>query len=1224
MQSDCFFAIIIIYFYAHPAKWRQGDGSGKNEVCELYLKALEIQGFKSFPDKTVLTFGEDITVIVGPNGSGKSNISDAIRWVMGEQSTRTLRGGKMEDVIFGGTARRKQTGYAEVSLVLDNTAHIFDMDESEVMVTRRYYRSGESEYYINRRSVRLRDVNELFMDTGLGREGYSIIGQGRIDEILSVKSTDRREMFEEAAGISRFRHRKEEAERKLERTDENLLRINDKIDELELQVEPLREQSERAKRFLILRDELKGLEISVWLDTLERLRAGSIKLETDYKEAVRQKEAAERAVEERFGAAEALSAQMREKEVEADRLRFAIQGREATVRELESSIAVLKSSIQHNLENTARIQEELEQREGRQDSLSGQIAERSGRLAEIDGQLERARREREEKDAAAQEALRSAGTLARELEELRGKESVKTADAHQAKALLSALAAAAQEVLDRDEAVRQELSRLDRRQEEAGAESSAAEKTLREARDERDAVKNVISGYTLRLDGRKKKAEQARERHVRLKMDENALTARIRMLTEMEKLHEGYSKAVKLVMGEVQRGTLHHIHGPVAGLLHVPDQYTVAIETALGGAMQNLVVDREEDGKAVIQYLKRRDGGRATILPLSSIRPGELREAGSLSREPGFVGVADQLVQFDPQYRAVFSNLLGRVAVMEDLDAAIAAARRFGYRFRIVTLDGQVLNPGGSMTGGSASRSAGILSRANELERLNAQSAGLREQLEQAARSLEEAEREAKGAAYELETAQAQLREWEDAVLRAEAQVEHCRSVAASLEEQRENQRSELEQLQTRTGEIERDTQQARDRIRELEGEAAALKSEADGKARGQSDLQTRSLTLTQELSQLTAGLAALEAEREATARGLEELEGLRRDLAGDQDQSRALIGDYQEKNQTFAQEIGEKEGQLQNLARENQEQQRQIAGLNEEKLALEGERVKATREGQEKNRELLAMGGEVSRLEQKKMAAALDEKQLLDKLWETYELSHEAAKRQRVEIESVPKASRRIAELKKGISALGSVNVGAIEEFQRVNERYTYLTDQRDDVEKAKRELEEVIGQITGEMKTIFSQEFQSINESFGQTFQELFGGGRATLELEDPDDILNCGIEIKVQPPGKALKTITLLSGGEKAFVAIALYFSILKVRPTPFVVMDEIEAALDDNNVVRFARYMRGMSEKTQFIVITHRRGTMEEADVLYGVTMQEQGVSRMLTINLNDVEKELKLR
>ena len=1189
----------------------------------MYLKALEIQGFKSFPDKTVLSFGEDMTAIVGPNGSGKSNISDAIRWVMGEQSSKALRGGKMEDVIFGGTAVRRQQGFAEVSLVLDNTDHIFPMEESEVMVTRRYYRSGESEYYINRRSVRLKDVNELFMDTGLGREGYSIIGQGRIDEILSVKSADRREVFEEAAGISRFRHRKEEAERKLERTQENLVRITDKIDELELQVEPLRAQSEKARKFLVLRDELRGLEISLWLEQLEKIRAGAIKTLSDYENAVRQKEEAQGAVEALYAAAEEHAAQMRDKDVEAEGVRFQMMQREADANGLENAVAVLRANIQNNLENRDRIQRELEQQEGRADSIGAQIAERKERLGALVGELDALAAELSAKQGEAEEAVRSAGTLAGELEELRRKEAVENASASEAKALLSALAAAAQELLDRDEAVHQELSAGEERVRQLQEGRDAAQKELAQAREDRDSLQNVLNGYGLRLESRRKKAKEAEERHVKLQMEENALQSRIHMLSEMEKLYEGYSKAVKLVMGEARRGQLKGVHGPVAGLLHVPDHCTVAIETALGGAMQHIVVEREEDGKAAIQYLKRRDGGRSTFLPLTTIRPSDFREQG-VRGEAGFVGLGDELVQFDPRYQRIFSNLLGRTVVAEDMDAAIAMARKYGHRFKIVTLDGQVLNPGGSMTGGSVSRSAGILSRANELERLNAQSAGLREQLEQAARSLEEAEREAKGAAYELETAQAQLREWEDAVLRAEAQVEHCRSVAASLEEQRENQRSELEQLQTRTGEIERDTQQARDRIRELEGEAAALKSEADGKARGQSDLQTRSLTLTQELSQLTAGLAALEAEREATARGLEELEGLRRDLAGDQDQSRALIGDYQEKNQTFAREIGEKEGQLQNLARENQEQQRQIAGLNEEKLALEGERVKATREGQEKNRELLAMGGEVSRLEQKKMAAALDEKQLLDKLWETYELSHEAAKRQRVEIESVPKASRRIAELKKGISALGSVNVGAIEEFQRVNERYTYLTDQRDDVEKAKRELEEVIGQITGEMKTIFSQEFQSINESFGQTFQELFGGGRATLELEDPDDILNCGIEIKVQPPGKALKTITLLSGGEKAFVAIALYFSILKVRPTPFVVMDEIEAALDDNNVVRFARYMRGMSEKTQFIVITHRRGTMEEADVLYGVTMQEQGVSRMLTINLNDVEKELKLR
>ena len=1190
----------------------------------MYLKALEIQGFKSFPDKTVLTFGEDITAIVGPNGSGKSNISDAIRWVMGEQSTRALRGGKMEDVIFGGTAQRRQTGYAEVSLILDNTSHIFPMDESEVMVTRRYYRSGESEYYINRRSVRLKDVNELFMDTGLGREGYSIIGQGKIDEILSVKSADRREVFEEAAGISRYRHRKEEAERKLAHTDENLVRVNDKIAELELQVEPLREHSERARKFLVLRDELKGLEVSVWLDTLERLRASHIKLDADYQEAARQKEEARVALERLYAAAEALSAQMREKDVEADRLRFESQSREAAAAELESAIAVLKNNVQNNLDNAQRIRADLDQQEGRADSLAGQIGQRQERLAEIEDKLTRMREELRGKSEQAQEAAQSAGTLARELEELRQKEAMETATAAEAKALLSALAAAAQEVLDRDETVRQELRELDSRLEEGRAAQRQARKALAKAVEERDAVQNVISGYALRLESRRKKAEQARERHMKLQMDENALSSRVKMLTEMEKLHEGYSKAVKLVMGEAQRGSLQHIHGPVADLLKVPEEYTVAIETALGGAMQNLVVDREEDGKAVIQYLKRRDAGRATILPLSSIRPGELREGQALRREPGFVGVGDQLISFQPQYRNVFSNLLGRVAVMEDLDHAIAAARKYGYKFRIVTLDGQVLNPGGSMTGGSASRSAGILSRANELERLNEQGRGLREQLAQAAKALEEADREAAAAGYEMETAQSQLREWEDAILKAEGEAAHCDSVVADLERQSSSQQEELEQLKSRSAQIESDTRGARSRIQELEGAAAALKSEAEGKVRGQTDLQDRSARITRELSELTASLAALEAEQETTAKSLGELKSLRDDMAGDREQNQALIGQYEEKNRQFTQEIGEKTARLQELRAENQVRSEEIRALGEEKLALEGQRNQADKDSRAKNDELLAMEREVSILEQRKVAAAMEEKQLLDKLWETYELSHEAAKQHRVEIESVPKASRRIGELKRAISSLGSINLGAIEEYQRVNERYTYLTDQRDDVQRAKGELEEIIADITGEMKTIFAREFQTIDQAFGQTFTELFGGGKATLELEDPEDILNCGIEIKVQPPGKALKIITLLSGGEKAFVAIALYFAILKVRPTPFVVMDEIEAALDDNNVARFAHYMRSMADKTQFIVITHRRGTMEEADVLYGVTMQEQGVSRMLTINLNDVEKELKIR
>ena len=1189
----------------------------------MYLKALEIQGFKSFPDKTVLSFGEDITAIVGPNGSGKSNISDAIRWVMGEQSTKALRGGKMEDVIFGGTALRKQQGFAEVSLVLDNTDHLFPLEESEVMVTRRYYRSGESEYYINRRSVRLKDVNELFMDTGLGREGYSIIGQGRIDEILSVKSGDRREVFEEAAGISRFRHRKEEAERKLERTQENLVRITDKIDELELQVEPLRNQSEKAKKFLILRDELRGLEISLWLDQLEKIRAGAIKTLSDFENAVRQKEEAQGAVEKLYAAAEDFSAKMRDKDVEAEGVRFQMMQKQADANGLENAIAVLKANIQNNLENRDRIQRELDQQEGRADSVAAQIEDRRQRLAELEEQRVKLQAELEARQQEAREAANSAGSLAAELELLRQKESMEHASAADAKALLSALAAAEQELLDRDEALRQELSAGEDRLNEVKAARKEAADALDKAQEDRESLQNIINGYNLRVESRQKKAKEAEERHVKLQMEENAIRSRIHMLSEMEKMYEGYSKAVKLVMGEAKKGQLRGVHGPVAGLIHVPDACAVAIETALGGAMQHIVVEREEDGKAAIQYLKRRDGGRSTFLPLTSMRPSDFRDQG-VRKEPGFVGLGNELIQFDPRYEKVFSNLLGRTVVAEDMDKAIAMARKYSYRFKIVTLDGQVLNPGGSMTGGSVSRSAGILSRANELERLNQQAGGVTEQLTAAARAMEEARREAAAAAYELETAQGQQRRHEDDILQLKERLSHLDSQLADLERQRTSQQEELRQIQARSAQTETDIQAARQRIEELEGSAAALRAEAEGKAQGQSAMQEQAAAIGEAIAELNVGLAALEAEEQASKKSLDELEALKADLTGDRAERQKMLDSFQEKNDGLQAEIGEKERALQALRRENEDQQAAITRINEEKLALEAQRNQADKEARDKNSELLNLQREVSVLEQKKAAAAMEEKNLLDKLWETYELSHEAARAQRVELESVPKAQRRVGELKRSISALGNINLDAIEEFERINERYTYLTDQRDDVTRSKKELEDIIAGITEEMRNIFSAQFALLNEAFQHTFVELFRGGKATLELEDPEDILNCGIEIKVQPPGKALKVLSLLSGGEKAFVAIALYFAILKVRPTPFVVMDEIEAALDDANVVRFAHYMRQMADKTQFIVITHRRGTMEEADVLYGVTMQEQGISRLLTINLNDVEKELNIK
>ena len=1186
----------------------------------MYLKALEIQGFKSFPDKTTLTFGEDITAIVGPNGSGKSNISDAIRWVMGEQSTRALRGGKMEDVIFGGTERRKQLGFAEVSLVLDNTEHFFPMDDSEIMVTRRYYRSGESEYYINRRSVRLKDVNELFMDTGLGREGYSIIGQGKIDEILSVKSADRREVFEEAAGISRYRHRKEEAERKLEHTQENLLRIGDKVDELELQVEPLKVQSEKAKKFLILRDELRILEISVWMEQLEKLRINNLKVTTDFEQAVRQRNEAQQALERLYAASEEYARQMREKDIQADQLRFQMAGLEADANECESAIAVLKNNIQNNLDNAGRIRRELDQQEGRAGNIQEQIDTRRSRLEEIGAARQDLESALQEKRRAEQEAGRSAGTLYSELEALRAQEAVENASASEARALLSALAAAAQELMDRDESVRQELMGAEERLAEGKSQREEAAAELKQAREEQQSLANVLSGYAMRLQSRQKKEKEAEERQVKLQMEENALQSRIHMLVEMEKLYEGYSKAVKLVMGESSRGSLKGIHGPVAGLLHVPDEYAVAIEIALGSAMGHIVVDSEEDGKTAIQLLKRRDAGRCTFLPLSSIRPNELRERG-IEKEPGFVGIASALVHYEAQYQVIFSNLLGRVVIARDMDGAIAIARKYGYRFRIVTLDGQVLNPGGSMTGGSTSRSAGILSRANELERLQRQQENLSADLTAAAKNLEEARRESTAAVYEMETVQGQQRELEREILTLTERLEAQQSHLAELERRRESCRTELEQLTTRSAQIEADTANARRRIETLEGAAAALRAEAEGKSRGQEEWRSRAEAIGQEIAALNLELTALEAEEETSQQALSQLEALQQDIAGDRVEREEMISRFQGENRELEEKILAQEQRLQTIQNSRLAQNQSIQTLGEEKLALEGERNRADRESREKNTELLQMEREVSALEQKKATAALEEKQILDKLWENYELSHQAAQAQRIALESLPKANRRIGELKREISGLGNINLDAIEEFQRINERYTYLSDQKADVEKAKKELEEIIAQITGEMRTIFAREFQVLNQTFGETFRELFGGGKATLELEDPEDILNCGIEIKVQPPGKALKVISLLSGGEKAFVAIALYFAILKVRPTPFCVMDEIEAALDDANVVRFAHYLRRMSEKTQFIVITHRRGTMEEADILYGVTMQEQGISRMLTINLNDVEKEL---
>jgi chromosome segregation protein len=1186
----------------------------------MYLKSLEIQGFKSFPEKTRLTFDKPVSAVVGPNGSGKSNIADAILWVMGEQSTKTLRGGKMEDVIFGGTARRPQLGFAEVSLEIDNSERIFDLDYPEIVLTRRYYRSGESEYFINHKLVRLRDVNELLMDTGLGREGYSVIGQGRIDAILSQRSTDRREIFEEAAGISRFRYRKEDAERKLAQTEDNLLRINDKISELALQVEPLREQAEVAKRYLILRDELRELEISLWLDTIEKLGQQAQKIREDSAATAAQKQKAAGELENWYRETESFSEQMRGLDRALEENREEIRQCETRRSEAESAIAVLRTRLENTLSETERVKRELSEQEGRDGGLKAQIDEREARLLEI----EREKEILNEKTKALLESLEalaeSAGAASQRLARLMGEETALMDQLGQARERLSALASSLQEMYDRENAVESEILTATERHSAAVKAHEACLAALKEAQEQHASLKNAVSGYTMRLESRKKKVQEGTEKKSKAEMALNALRARRRMLEEMEKEYQGYSKAVKSVMHEAGRGVLKNIHGTVAGLVKTKDRYTVAIETALGGAMQHIIVSSEEDGKAAIAFLKRRDGGRATFLPMSSIR-GRVLERRGLENAPGCVGLALDLVEFDPKYTEIYKNLLGRTAITETLDDAIALARRHGNTFKIVTLDGQVINAGGSMTGGSATSHTGILSRANELEGLAEQEEKLAGELSRAEAALNEALREMKAAEYEVETAMQEVRAVEDRLIKLETDRDHGKLLVDAAQEAISALRAELSTLSGRIEANDKETAALRVETARLEEGLTAVRAKIQKDSEGQDMLKAERDALNNTLSERRAQVSSLDAEAEAVRKAVSELSALRNVLTGGRRQQEEYLEELSARHTGIIKEIAEQEAACARLLEQQEALRQRSESITAEKLNLEAQREKRARETQEKNQELLQLERECSRLEQKLLAAELEEKQLIDKLWDTYELSRTAAKQIARPAENLTEMRQRIAELKKEISALGTPNIGAIDEFERVNERYTYLTDQRDDVEKAKTDLLAIIRDITQEMKALFAREFESIRESFRETFLEFFGGGQASLELEDPEDILSCGIEIKVQPPGKSLKTIMLLSGGEKALVAIALYFAILKVRPTPFVVLDEIDAALDEANVLRFAENMRKMAVRTQMIVITHHRGTMEEADVIFGVTMQEQGVSRVLSIDLEEAERAL---
>ena len=1189
----------------------------------MLLKALELQGFKSFPDKTVLEFGKGITAVIGPNGSGKSNISDAVRWVLGEQSSKSLRGSKMEDVIFGGTSLRKAMGFAEVTLRLDNTDRTLNnCDKDDVSVTRRYYRSGESEYLLNGEAVRLRDVHELFMDTGLGRDGYSMVSQGRVADLISSRSPQRRDMLEEAAGISHFRYRRADATRRLEQAEENLVRLRDILAELEGRVGPLKAQSEKAQKFLMLAGEKRELEIGLWLRTIERSREGLRAQEdkitlaaADYEQAERELEQVAAQIEELMSAGSGITVQIEE-------LRTQASSDEEQATAVDGKIAVELNNLAHNRETIERITRDMEAACATEQHLDDQIAAAAKEIDAINENI---------KSCQAQllDLLDSTGKLKEQEQALTAQRGEADAKLRKVSDELSAAqiekstaVSSASEISSRLGTVDEVITSRGGLLEALREQSAICKKNLDECLENINALSNSIDGYSMIVRSRSEKAEKMHRELDAATLDIHQKQARIRMLEDLEKNMEGYSGSVKAVMREAKRGTLRGIHGPVSQLITVEAKYAAAVETALGAAVQNIVTDDEGAAKRAIAYLKESRAGRATFLPMTTIKPRLFREDG-LDSCPGFIDMADRLLTCETKYEPIIKNLLASTAVADNIDSAIAISKRFGHRFKVVTLDGQVMNAGGSMTGGSRGQNAGILSRGNDIDQLKKTVSKLEKELAERqekykdlAGEVSAAQAEYDGVAAELQKAQEEKIRREGELRMIDDKVETAVSALNDLEAEKKN-------AAERTVQLESAKAAAQEKIDALTAEAEDINkiiSDIEAKRDAMLEAREKNTDLESEIN-----LKILSFKKDVQARE-EVIDTLRRRKESHGGHAGELKSEIDEITSHMAETNGLIErfkAEAAELRKAAEDKKVQIAALAEKRSGVEGESTKLRAQERAVSDRRERLSGERARLEERRDSMQHELESAQNKLYDEYQLTRREAEELGIVIDDVPKAQRTLNEIKGKIRALGNVNVGAIEEYKEVSERYEFMKAQIDDVESSRAELISLISDLTGKMSERFRVQFDRINTLFGQTFSELFGGGKAELMLEDPLNVLECAIEIKVQPPGKNVQNIDLLSGGEKGLAAIALLFSILKATPAPFCFFDEVEAALDDVNVTRYAQYARRMTKNTQFILITHRRGTMEEADVLYGVTMQEDGVSKLLELKTAEMAKQLGL-
>lgn len=1186
----------------------------------MILKSLLLQGFKSFPDKTEIRFVSGMTAIVGPNGSGKSNISDAIRWVLGEQSSRSLRGAKMEDVIFSGTAKRNAAAWAEVSLLLDNSAGTFRSAFTEILITRRYYRSGESDYFLNKKRCRLRDIHELFMDTGLGRDGYSVIGQGRIDEILSWKSEDRREIFEETAGITKFRYRKEEAERRLSATEENMTRIRDIYEELDRQLLPLSKQAEKATQYLQLQEELRIWELSLWLFQLEQIHSDTVEQNSELSLQNNQIENEKQTQDNLYAQAQSLTTQVQDLEQGVNRLRQQLRDTERQAAEQAGRAAIESARVQNDKDTIDRTQRENIQRQTQAETLEKQLLEHRARIRTIETQqetvqsqmtrLQQRNQSQAARQTAAEQTLRQAE---QECEQKRQALHALDLDHIAAQTGLNSME-------ERRSALLIEREDAQLRLHDEQSEQAALETRLTNCLKNSTEAKEKSQKLAQELERRREHTEQLQRHITRLQSDWKDAQSRAQMLRDMQKDYEGFSRSVKSIMTQAKYGKLQGVYGPVSSLLTVEERFVGAIDTALGASASSIVVDTSINGKRCIEYLKHSDGGRATFLPLDTIQFHGSAING-LHRYNGCFGTADKLVSFSPQYANIVQNLLARTIITDTIETALTVARAYQQRFRVVTLDGQIIQAGGAMTGGSTSHGTGALARAARLTTAQEQAAALSVQYTEAYRTYQQetAELDELKSTYQtIEKSCISLGQ-EEAGLRAElrqhqvlldnihTQYDRLQQEHETFLASRRQYETTLDTFESRRIQAQKALSEAEEQLSRCRAEVERLTAEYDANATQTSALQT---TLSENQSEL------------ATAnRVLTDLEQLKNNITIGMTEAKRTIRQFEQDMQSAEENCTRAEQAAQSARQQTILLEKQIEEQTARRQKTEENRRQIDRQIQEQTQIILTLERQKNGCENHLAQLQKEETQILDTMWERYEITPTPAAQIAKHLTDNAEAKARAQELRNNIKSLGAVNLDAVKDYQQVSERHTFIGKQKTDLEKAQRELYQVIEELTDQMKDIFSDAFAKLNLYFKETFSEMFGGGHAELVLTDPSDILNCGIEIRVSPPGKSVKTLTLLSGGEKAFVAIALYFAILKLHPTPFCILDEIEAALDDVNVSRFARYLRRLSDKTQFIAITHRRGTMEEADVLYGVTMQEQGVSRLLMLDLVETEKKL---